>query len=91
MIKFMNIWLVGNIKENIAPLQYLTKPHVEHIKNGPNHLSKMRQVIKQLKYFGLEEIVWGPGSWNGEVITNMWSTIWHRLNPYLHTKVNINK
>ena len=33
-------------------MQYLTKPHVEHIKNGPNHLSKKRQVMKQLKFLG---------------------------------------
>ena len=48
----------------------------------------MRQVTKRVKYFGLEENVWEPGSWNGQGITKLWSTIWHRLDPYLLTKVN---
>ena len=47
--------------------------------------------MKQVKDFGLEENVWEPGSWNGEVNTNMWSTIWHRLDPYLFTEGDSNK
>ena len=46
MINLMNIWLMKNRKENTPPLQYLTKLHVDHIKNGPNNLSKIRQVMK---------------------------------------------
>ena len=53
MINFMNMLLMGNRKEKISPTQYLTKPIVEHIKNGPNNLSKMRQVMKRVNYFGL--------------------------------------
>ena len=44
-----------------------------------------------MKYFGLEENVWEPGSWNGEGIKKPWSSIWHRLYPYLRTEGNINK
>ena len=46
MINLMNMWLMENRKENIPPLQYLTNLHVDHIKNGPNNLSKIRQVMK---------------------------------------------
>ena len=46
MINLMNMWFMGNRKENTPPLQYLTKPHGEHIKHGPNNLTKMRQVMK---------------------------------------------
>ena len=85
------MWLMGNRKENISPLQYLTKPHVEHIKNGPNNLSRMRQVIKPVKALGIEENFWEPGSCNGEGITKLWSTVWHWLDPYLCTGGNSNK
>ena len=44
--------------------------------------------MKPVKYFGLEENVWEMSSWNGEGITKLWSTIWHRLDPYLHTEIN---
>ena len=81
MINLMNMSLMVNRKENIPPLHYLTKPRVEHIKNGPQNVSKMRQVMKRVKDFGLEENVWEPGSWNGEVITKLWSIICNRLYP----------
>ena len=55
------MWLMGDRKQNISPMQYLTKPHGEHIKNGPNNLSKMRQVMKRVKDFGKEDNVWEPG------------------------------
>ena len=42
--------------------------------------------MKQVKDFGLEENVWELGSWSGEGIAKLWSTIWHRLNPYLRTE-----
>ena len=47
--------------------------------------------MKQVEDFGLEENVSEPGSWNGEGITKLWSTIWHRLVPYLRTEGNSNK
>ena len=75
---------MGNRKENIQKMQFLIKPRDEQIKNGPNNLSKMRQVMKRVKYFGIEENVWQPGSWNREVITKLWSTVWHRFYPCLH-------
>ena len=56
MINLMNMWLMLEKKLNIPPLQYLTKPHVEQIKNGPKKISKMRQVMKLVKDFGLEDI-----------------------------------
>ena len=58
MINLMNMWPMVKRKENIPPLQYLTKPHVEHIKNGPNNVSKIRQVMKQVNGFKLEENIW---------------------------------
>ena len=58
MINLMNMWLMGNIKENTPPLHYITKHHIEHIKNGPNNVSKIRQVMKQVNCFKLEENVW---------------------------------
>ena len=39
----------------------------------------MRQVMKRVKGFGLEENFCEPDSWNGEGTTNTWSKIWHRL------------
>ena len=47
--------------------------------------------MKQVKYFGLEENVSEMVSWNGEGITKLWSTIWHRLDSYLRTEINSNK
>ena len=47
--------------------------------------------MKQVKDFGLEENFWEPGSWNGEGNTNMWSTIWHRLDSYIFTEGDSNK
>ena len=47
--------------------------------------------MKRVKDFGLEQNVWEPGSWNGEGITKLWSTIWNRLDNYLLTKGNSNK
>ena len=82
---------MGNRKENIQKMQFLIKPRDEQIKNGPNNLSKMTQVMKRVKYFGIEENVWEPGSWNGEVITKLWSTVWHRFYPCLRTEENSNK
>ena len=37
--------------------------------------------MKRVNGFGLEENIWEPGSWNGEGITKLWSTIWHGLDP----------
>ena len=54
VINLMNMWLMENRKENIPPLQYLTKPRVEQIKNGHKNSSKMIQVMKQAKDFGLD-------------------------------------
>ena len=31
------------------------------------------------------------GSWNGEGITKLWSKNWHRLDPCIHTEINIDK
>ena len=47
--------------------------------------------MKRVKDFGLEENVWEIGSSNGEGITKLWSTIWHRLDSYLRTEINSNK
>ena len=47
--------------------------------------------MKRVKDFGLEENVWKPGSFNGEGIKNLWSTIWHRLNTYIRTEGDSNK
>ena len=46
--------------------------------------------MKKVKYFGLEENVWEMGSCNGEVIKKLWSTIWHRLYPYICTEIDGN-
>ena len=51
----------------------------------------MRQVIKRVKDFVLENNFWGPGTLNEEEITNMWSNNWHRSYPYLSTEGNGNK
>ena len=80
----------GKQKINIPPLQYLTKPHVEQIKNGPRSLSKIRQMMKRIKDFGSEQNIWVMGSWNGEGITKLWSTIGRMLDTYLSTEINSN-
>ena len=35
MINMMDMWPMVNRKENIPPLHYVNKPHVEHIKMDP--------------------------------------------------------
>ena len=48
-------------------------------------------MMKRVKDFGLEENVWEPSSRNGEIITNIWSTIWHGLDTYLPKEGNSNE
>ena len=47
--------------------------------------------MKQVKDFGSEQNIWEMGSWNGEGITKLWSKNWHRLDPCIHTEINIDK
>ena len=45
--------------------------------------------MKRVKDFGSEQNIWEMGSWNGEGITNLWSTIWNRLDPCLFAETDI--
>ena len=87
IINLITLWIIGNKRENIPPLRLLTAANVEHLKQGRNNLSKMKQVMIQIKKFGVNKGMWeNEGNWNGEKITALWSVIWEDLDPYLRTE-----
>ena len=71
MIILMNMWLIVDRKENIQHCSILLSLMLVIYKNGLNYVAKMRKVMKRVKYFGLEDNVWEPGSWNGEGTTKL--------------------
>ena len=92
VIQLLNLWLIGNRKENVPPLAIAGADLVGHIKNGSRIFSKMRQVMSKVEEIGQEDKVWVPyNQWDGETVTNLWSTIWCKLDPYMRTKTQRDK
>ena len=82
VIQLMNLWLIGNRKENVLQLEIDGSDLVSHIDNGSRIFSKMRQVTSKVEDIGREDKVWVPYSqWDGETVTKLWSTIWCNLDP----------
>ena len=82
LIQLMNLWLIGNRKENVLQLAIDGSDLVSHINNGSRIFSKMRQVKSKVEDIGQEDKVWVPYSqWYGETVTKLWSTIWCNLDP----------
>ena len=52
----------------------------------------MRQVMIKVEDIGQEDEVWVPYcQWDCETVTELWSTIWCQLYPYLRTKTQRDK
>ena len=52
VIKLMNLWLIGNRKENVPPLAIAGAGFVSHIDNGSRIFSKIRQVMSKVEEIG---------------------------------------
>ena len=92
VIQLMNLWLIGNRKENVPPLAIAGAYLVSHINNGSRIFSKMRQVMSKAEEIGQEGKFWVPYiQWGGESVTKLCSTIWCKLDPYLRTKTQRDK
>ena len=89
LINVMNMWLLGNKKENVPPFKFFSSPNVKHLKAGPNTLSKMKQVMLKIENIGKRKNLWNINLlWNGEKVTLLWSGIWKDLEVYLKTVSN---
>ena len=45
----------------------------------------MKKVMVEVEHFARLKGVWLDGGWTSAAVTRMWSTIWHRLEPYFFT------
>ena len=52
VIQLMNLWLIGNRKESVPPLESAGADLVSHINNGSRNFSKMRQVMSKIEDIG---------------------------------------
>ena len=52
VIQLMNLWLIGNRKENVPTLAISGADLVSHIENGSRSFSKMRQVMSKVEDIG---------------------------------------
>ena len=52
MIQLMNLWLVGNRKENVPPLAIAGADLVSYIDHGSRIFSKIRQVMIKVEEIG---------------------------------------
>ena len=62
VIQLMNLWLIGDRKENVLTLEISGAYLVGHIDNGSRIFSKMRQVMIKVEEIGRENKVWLPYS-----------------------------
>ena len=62
VIQLMNLWLIGNMKENVPPLAIAGADLVSHTDNSSRIFSKMRQVMSKVEEIGREDKVWVPYS-----------------------------
>ena len=73
LIQIMNLWLIGNGKDNLPPLAIDGVDLVSQIDNGSRIFSKIRQVMSKVEEIGREDKVWVPYSlWDGETVTKLW-------------------
>ena len=54
----MNMWLLGNKKENVPPFKFLSPSNVKHLKAGPSTLSKMKQAMLKTENIGKRKNLW---------------------------------
>ena len=74
VIQLINLWLIGNRKDNVPPLAIAGADFVSHINNGSRIFSKVRQVMNKVEEIGREDTVWVPYSQrNGETVNKLWS------------------
>ena len=91
LISMINLWLLGNRKENIPPLSKFSSNLVSHFDTGGKKLSKMRQIMSHVEVLGTAKGVWVNSGWDGAKVTELWSTIWEDMDPFLRTETQIAK
>ena len=55
IIQLIDLWLIGNRKENVLTLAISGADLVSHIDNGSRVFSKMRQVVSKVEEIGRED------------------------------------
>ena len=70
MIQLMNLWSIGNRKDNVTPLVISGAYSVSHIDKRPSRIfSKMRLAMSKVEEIGREEIKFEYHITNGTVET----------------------
>lgn len=89
LIQMITLFLMGNPAEHVPPLKTLSPRDVNHCDHGGADLSRMKRLMKVVKYFACQRGVWKPltatAYWNGETVTKLWDGIWNDLMPHLLT------
>lgn len=89
LIQMITLFLMGNPAEHVPPLKTLSPKDVNHCDRGGADLSRMKRLMKVVKYFACKRGVWKPltatAYWNGETVTKLWDGIWNDLMPHLLT------
>ena len=91
VIQLIHLWLIGSPKEHVPPLRKIGSELVRHIDKRGMTRAKMKILMRQVEHFARMEDVWVDGRcWTGPDVTQMWSTIWPRLDPFLRTQTVCN-
>ena len=69
----------------------MSPDYFAHFNKGSRNYSKVKQVMKLVDRVGRKEGVWQErrSDWDTGLVTTLWSTIWHRLDPYICTEALI--
>ena len=86
VIQLITLWLIGNPKEHVQAFRRIKNCDVVHFDKKAYTISKMRRLMAEVERLGKIDGVWLERGWDSASITTLWSTIWPRLEPYLHTK-----
>ena len=86
LIQLINLWLIGVKEQNVPPLALVNTHCVAHFDSNARKYSKMKQVMRFVEEFGRSRGVWECGmTWNGRLVTELWSAIWTDFTPYTST------
>jgi hypothetical protein len=87
LIQLINLWLIGVRDQNVPPLIQLDSIYVQHFDAGGKKFSKMSTVMRFVEEFGMNRGVWriDNTTWNGKMVTDLWSAIWQDFAPYTST------
>jgi hypothetical protein len=82
--QLINLWLLGGGKQhNVPPLMNVDPKCVLHFDTKRRKYSKLKQVKRFVRQFGIEKNVWILTSrmkqWDGVAVTALWNAIWEIL------------